>query len=76
MWPYRRRNRFRSHHQHLSLYRLYHTGFAMNNEGIVDTAKQPLSTENSENNCTYDEPTVRGNYAVVTAEVTDAGTSA
>ena len=37
-----------------------------------------IRTENSEKPTvrTYDEPTVRGNYAVVTAEVTDAGTSA
>lgn len=53
--------------------------FAMNNEGIVGYGKTTvIRTENSEKPTvrTYDEPTVRGNYAVVTAEVTDAGTSA
>ena len=52
--------------------------FAMNNEGIVGYGKtMVVSTENSEKPTlrTYDEPTVRGNYAVVTAEVTDKGTS-
>ena len=51
----------------------------MNNEGIVGYGKTTvIRTENSEKPTvrTYDEPTVRGNYAVVTAEVTDAGTSA
>lgn len=53
--------------------------FAMNNEGIVGYGKTTvIRTENSEKPTvrTYDEPTVRGNYAVVTVEVTDAGTSA
>lgn len=53
--------------------------FAMNNEGIVGYGKtQVIRTDNSEKPTlrTYDEPTVRGNYAVVTAEVSDAGTSA